>query len=113
MSCPFLTHQKPHGDRRSHPGNGTGPNLVFGEIQIGSDLRQQGRNGKPNEKGNKKGPPRAMKGSHVRPGKATQADLSRLVVLVGVRVQLIAAVLFPAAVLVARVDFDDGHGGVC
>ena len=47
-----------------------------------ANFRQQGGNGKPNEKGNKERPPRVVKGPHVGSGKTAQFQFRRLVVIV-------------------------------
>jgi len=50
--------------------------LLFGKTEGDLDFTEQGSNGKPNEKGNKETPPRAVEGSHVGTSKTAKLDFS-------------------------------------
>lgn len=103
------THQKPYTNRRPNTCDGTGPDFFLGQPQIGTDLGEQRRNGEPNEERDEEGPPRAMKGTHMRAGKATQSNFSCFIILLGVRIKLIGWVFLPP-VLAGR-NFKVRHVG--
>lgn len=89
------SQDKTHEDSTTDTDNRRRPDLLGGQMEGGTNLRQQRSDGKPNEECAKEREPRAMKGSHVRTFEVAQLDLDRLVVLVGVHFDAVHGVLLP------------------
>ena len=94
----LVTHgaeEETHKDRSTNTGNGRRPDLLGGQIEIGTDLGKEGGNSEPDEKGNEETHPRAVEGTHVGTGEVTELDFLGLVILVGVDLTNVLGVLFP------------------
>lgn len=67
-----------HKNSSAYTDNGGGPNLLLTKTEIILDFTEKGCDGKPDEEGNEKSPPRHVKGSHVRSSKGTKLDTKLL-----------------------------------
>jgi len=92
------TEKKAHKDGTSNTDDGRGPNLLLGKAESGTDLREERRNGEPDEKGDEETPPGAVEGSHVGSREVAELDFGRLVILVGIDSDRVRAVLLPARI---------------